>query len=118
MPYKGGNGTPLQTMNPRESSIAFIPIDLKANDETCIVSKMHFIVDQAKKIKCWPNINFWSAIIPKSVWNTMEGIRKQRIKENSFEAGCNSHLYEIPRLHWSSYVFKCSSLSATNQWWK
>ena len=35
----------------------------------------------------------------------MEGIRKQRIKENSFEAGCTSHLYELPTFHWSFYAF-------------
>ena len=35
----------------------------------------------------------------------MEGIRKQQIKENSFGAGWTSHLYELPRLYWSFYVF-------------
>ena len=71
-----------------------------------------------KKIQCWPNINFWSAIIPKSVWNIRERIRKQRFKENSFEAGLTSHLYELPRFQWSFYVFKWSSWSARNHSWK
>ena len=30
----------------------------------------------------------------------MEEIKKQQIKENSFEAGWTSHLSELPRFHW------------------
>ena len=42
----------------------------------------------------------------------MEGIRKQWIKENRFEAGWTSRLYELPRFHWSFYVFKWPLWSA------
>ena len=48
----------------------------------------------------------------------MEEIRKQQIKENSFEAEWTLHLYELPRFHWSFYVFKWSSRSARNCVWK
>ena len=68
----------------------------------------------SKKVQCWPNINFSSAIIQKSIWNKMEGIRKRRMKKNSFEAEWTSHLYELPRFHWSFYVFKWFSRSVRN----
>ena len=71
-----------------------------------------------QKIQCWPNINFWSAIIPNTVWNTRERIKKQRLKENTFETGWTSHLYDLPRFQWWFYVFKWSSWSARNHLWK
>ena len=44
--------------HPGESSVAFMPmIDLKANDEICIFSKMHFIVGQAKKYSADPTFD-------------------------------------------------------------
>ena len=44
---------------PGESSVAFMPmIDLKANDETCIFSTMHFIVGQGNKYHVDPTLTF------------------------------------------------------------
>ena len=54
--------------HPGESSIAFMPmIDLKANDETCIFSTMHFIVGQAKKYNADPILTFDQPLYQKSV---------------------------------------------------
>ena len=68
MPEKrGGGGTPLRTMPPGESSVAFmLMIDLKANDETCIFSTMHFIVGQAKKYNADPILTFDQSLYQKS----------------------------------------------------
>ena len=73
----------------------------------------HDNFQQYKKIPLWSNINIWSAII-QSVWNAMKGVRKQRIKENNFETGWTSHLYELPRFYCSFLVFKWSLWSGRN----
>ena len=73
----------------------------------------HEYFQQYRKILRRPNINIWSAII-QSVWNTMKGVRRQRIKENNFEIGLTSHLYELPRFYCSFLVFKWSLWSGRN----
>ena len=54
-------------MPPGESSVAFmLMIDLKANNETCIFSTMHFIVGQAKKYNADPILTFDQSLYQKS----------------------------------------------------
>ena len=76
-----------------------------------------------------PKVNS-SIIVPKEIvsmdffnsnwtnWDKMEEIRKHWIKENSFETGWTSQLRELPRFHWSFYVFNWSLWSARNHLWK
>ena len=51
-----------------ESPVAFMPIvDLKANDETCISSKTHFIAGQSKKYNADPILTFDQPLYQKNV---------------------------------------------------
>ena len=53
--------------HPGESSVVFMPMtDLKANDEACIFSTMHFIVGQAKKYNADPILTFDQPLYQKT----------------------------------------------------
>ena len=53
--------------HPGQSPVVFMPmIDLKANDETCILSTMHFIVGYAKKYNADPILTFGQPLYQKA----------------------------------------------------
>ena len=66
-----------------ESSVAFmIMIDLKANDETCISSTMHFIAGQSKKYNADPILTFDQPLYQKTYeirWKESENSELNRI---------------------------------------
>ena len=69
--------------HPGESSVAFMPmIDLKVNDETCILSTMHFIVGQAKKYNVGPILTFDQPLYQKAYeiqWKESENSKLKRL---------------------------------------
>ena len=53
--------------HPGQSSIIFMPmIDMKATDDTCILSTMHFVATQTQKYNVYPIFTFAQPLYQKS----------------------------------------------------
>lgn len=91
--------------NPGQTSIIFMPMDMKSRDESCILSTTHFVSEQAKCNNTSPVLTFdqplyWKELKSKKLWMMMQALLK-----NSVVAQWTPHCHEFPWIYWPSHDF-------------